>query len=132
MIHFILLRRYILYYLNMMFLSSYIINYILYFQHPSFLFDCTVLSLSSAVGQLFIYFTIAIYGPVIFTIIMTIRQALAVLLSCLIYDHAISFIGAIGIIILFLAIFLRVYCNQRLRAIKKQALKESGRPLIRV
>lgn len=87
-------------------------------EHPQFLFDCAILSMSSAIGQLFIYYTIATFGPVVFTIIMTIRQAVAVLLSCLIYKHEITFIGSIGIIILFLAIFLRVYCNQRLRSIK--------------
>lgn len=33
-----------------------------------------VLSICSAVGQLFIYHTIDVFGPVVFTIIMTLRQ----------------------------------------------------------
>jgi hypothetical protein len=33
-----------------------------------------VLSVCSAAGQLFIYYTIATFGPVVFVIIMTIRQ----------------------------------------------------------
>lgn len=89
-------------------------------EHPRFIFDCTILSLSSAIGQLFIFQTISTFGPVVFTIIMTIRQAVAILLSCITYDHHISFLGTIGICVLFFAIFLRVYCNQRLKALRKK------------
>lgn len=42
--------------------------------HPKFVVDCVVLSASSAVGQLFIFYTISKFGAVGFTIIMTIRQ----------------------------------------------------------
>ncbi|CAF4991645.1 unnamed protein product, partial [Rotaria sp. Silwood1] len=41
----------------------------------------------SSVGQLFIFSTIEEFGPVIFTIIMTIRQAFSILLSCLFYGN---------------------------------------------
>jgi adenosine 3'-phospho 5'-phosphosulfate transporter B2 len=37
-------------------------------------YDCLILSICSAAGQLFIYYTIATFGPVVFVIIMTIRQ----------------------------------------------------------
>lgn len=43
-------------------------------EHKKFLFDCVILSISSAIGQLFIFYTIAKFGPVVFTIIMTVRQ----------------------------------------------------------
>ncbi|XP_050520735.1 adenosine 3'-phospho 5'-phosphosulfate transporter 1-like isoform X2 [Daktulosphaira vitifoliae] len=43
-------------------------------QHPEFLTDCLMLSVSSACGQLFIFKTISKFGPIVFTIIMTIRQ----------------------------------------------------------
>ncbi|XP_053679729.1 adenosine 3'-phospho 5'-phosphosulfate transporter 1 [Anopheles nili] len=96
--------------------------------HPKFVVDCVVLSISSAIGQLFIFYTIATFGAVVFTIIMTLRQAIAILLSCLIYQHRISSLGVIGVLIVFLAIFLRVYCNHRLMAIKQrhQAAQGSG------
>ncbi|XP_055689402.1 adenosine 3'-phospho 5'-phosphosulfate transporter 1 [Lutzomyia longipalpis] len=90
-------------------------------QHPKFIVDCIVLSISSALGQLFIFYTIASFGPVVFTIIMTVRQAIAILLSCLIYKHSISSIGIFGIFVVFLAISLRVYCNQRIKAIRRRA-----------
>ncbi|KFB52838.1 AGAP002571-PA-like protein [Anopheles sinensis] len=94
--------------------------------HPKFVIDCVILSISSAIGQLFIFYTIATFGAVVFTIIMTLRQAIAILLSCLIYQHRISFLGVIGVLIVFLAIFLRVYCNQRLKAIKQRHQTASG------
>uniref|UniRef100_A0A182P071 Adenosine 3'-phospho 5'-phosphosulfate transporter 1 n=1 Tax=Anopheles epiroticus TaxID=199890 RepID=A0A182P071_9DIPT len=93
--------------------------------HPKFVIDCVVLSISSAIGQLFIFYTIATFGAVVFTIIMTLRQAFAILLSCLIYQHRISFLGVVGVLIVFLAIFLRVYCNQRLKAIKQRHLQNA-------
>lgn len=43
-------------------------------QHPKFMADCLMLSASSAVGQLFIFYTISKLGAINFTIIMTIRQ----------------------------------------------------------
>lgn len=46
----------------------------IFLQHPKFVFDMVVLSVCSAVGQLFIYHTIDVFGPVVFTIIMTLRQ----------------------------------------------------------
>ncbi|XP_055851636.1 adenosine 3'-phospho 5'-phosphosulfate transporter 1 [Episyrphus balteatus] len=99
-------------------------------EHPKFIFDCIVLSISSTIGQLFIFYTISVFGPVVFTIIMTLRQAAAILLSCVIYNHSISVLGVFGVLIVFLAIFLRVYCNQRIKAIRSRA--EALRPKLSV
>jgi adenosine 3'-phospho 5'-phosphosulfate transporter B2 len=89
-------------------------------EHPKFLIDCVILSISSAIGQLFIFFTIAKFGAVVFTIIMTLRQAIAILLSCLIYNHQISVLGIFGIIIVFFAVFLRVYCSHRVKVLRRK------------
>ncbi|XP_030373684.1 adenosine 3'-phospho 5'-phosphosulfate transporter 1 [Scaptodrosophila lebanonensis] len=99
-------------------------------EHPLFVFDIVILSICSAVGQLFIYHTIAVFGPVVFTIIMTLRQAAAIMLSCFIYQHSISFLGVFGVLIVFLAIFLRVYCNQRMKRLRKHA--EANKPKLAV
>uniref|UniRef100_A0A1B6CK33 Adenosine 3'-phospho 5'-phosphosulfate transporter 1 n=2 Tax=Clastoptera arizonana TaxID=38151 RepID=A0A1B6CK33_9HEMI len=95
-------------------------------EFPTFTIDCVLLSVSSAAGQLFIFYTIATFGPVVFIIIMTIRQGLAILLSCLIYQHPITIFGVFGIIIVFLAVFLRIYCNQRIRAQKRRLQNASA------
>jgi len=78
-------------------------------RHPTFVSHVAVMSLTSAIGQLFIYFTIAEFGPVTFTIIMTIRQGFAIMLSCVIYRHSVSLLGLVGILICFAAIFIRTY-----------------------
>ncbi|ODM97575.1 Adenosine 3'-phospho 5'-phosphosulfate transporter 1 [Orchesella cincta] len=88
-------------------------------QHSDFAVDCMILSICSAVGQLFIYYTIETFGAVIFIIIMTIRQAMAVLLSCIMYSHPISAIGIIGVTVVFVSVFLRTYCAYRLKQLRR-------------
>ncbi|XP_064074103.1 adenosine 3'-phospho 5'-phosphosulfate transporter 1 [Vanessa tameamea] len=81
--------------------------------HPMFVSDCLLLSASSAVGQLLIYRTIARFGPVLFTIIMTLRQAVSILISCAVYGHSISAEGCVGVVLVFAAVFLRIYWRKR-------------------
>ena len=87
-------------------------------RHPEFMLHAVVLSICSAFGQLFIFHTIAEFGPVVFTIIMTVRQAFAILLSCVIYGHTITVFGLCGVLMVFSAIAARVYLQ---RLYKKQA-----------
>ncbi|KAI6659146.1 Adenosine 3'-phospho 5'-phosphosulfate transporter 1-like [Oopsacas minuta] len=86
----------------------------LYFliSHTEFALHCLILSICSAVGQLFIFYTIQEFGPFIFTIIMTLRQAFSILLSCIIYQHYIGVQGIVGIVVVFGAIGFRMYCNK--------------------
>lgn len=95
-------------------------------QFPSFTFDCVILSFCSAFGQVFIYHTIKVFGPVVFTIIMTLRQAIAILLSCYLYGHVITVIGAMGVTVVFMAMFLNIYCGYQKRKIMK---KKSAEPI---
>ncbi|MCL4122508.1 UNVERIFIED_CONTAM: hypothetical protein GTU68_034312 [Idotea baltica] len=99
------------------------------FLFPTFFWDCIILSVCSATGQLFIYYTISSFGPIVFVIIMTIRQGLAILLSCILYMHPITLWGLMGIMIVFGAIFLRIYCNYRLKQLKsrRSGLSESSK-----
>ncbi|XP_038207339.1 adenosine 3'-phospho 5'-phosphosulfate transporter 1 isoform X1 [Zerene cesonia] len=82
-------------------------------QHPIFVSDCVLLSASSALGQVLIYRTIARFGAVVFTIIMTLRQAVSILVSCAVYGHAVSAGGALGVLLVFAAVFLRLHCRRR-------------------
>lgn len=81
--------------------------------HPEFAFHALILSLTSATGQLFIFYTIQSFGPVVFTIIMTIRMMLSIMLSCFIYSHPLSAQAVFGVIVVFFALFLRVYGRYR-------------------
>ncbi|KAL7642499.1 UNVERIFIED_CONTAM: hypothetical protein RMT77_007060 [Armadillidium vulgare] len=87
------------------------------FKYPRFFWDCIILSICSASGQLFIYYTISCFGPVVFVIIMTIRQGLAILLSCIIYMHPLTLTQVVGVLVVFGAIFLRIYCSHRIKQI---------------
>ncbi|XP_026871487.2 adenosine 3'-phospho 5'-phosphosulfate transporter 1 isoform X2 [Electrophorus electricus] len=84
-------------------------------RHSEFALHAVLLSICSACGQLFIFYTIAQFGAAVFTIIMTLRQALAILLSCFLYGHTVTIIGGLGIVLVFLALFLRVYARSRMK-----------------
>lgn len=87
-------------------------------RHPQFVSHVLILSATSAIGQLFIFYTIAQFGAVTFTIIMTVRQGLAILLSCIVYHHPVSLVGMVGIFLVFLAIFARIYLSHTQRKTK--------------
>ncbi|XP_030051614.1 adenosine 3'-phospho 5'-phosphosulfate transporter 1 isoform X1 [Microcaecilia unicolor] len=91
-------------------------------RHPEFAVHAALLSVCSAFGQLFIFYTINRFGAAVFTIIMTLRQAFAILLSCLIYGHAVSLVGGLGVAVVFLALFLRVYARSRMKKRSRKAV----------
>lgn len=90
-------------------------------RHSEFAFHAVLLSVCSAFGQLFIFYTINQFGAAVFTIIMTLRQAIAILLSCFLYGHAISVVGGFGVAVVFLALFLRVYARSRAKSGRRPA-----------
>ncbi|CAM9839836.1 unnamed protein product, partial [Choristocarpus tenellus] len=55
-----------------------------------------------------IFHTIRSFGAVVFAIIMTIRIALSILVSCLIYNHSVTEMGIVGLLIVFGAVFYRI------------------------
>ncbi|ESO12584.1 hypothetical protein HELRODRAFT_63269, partial [Helobdella robusta] len=77
-------------------------------RHPSFKVHLFGLALTSALGQFFIFYTIKLFGPVTFVIIMTVRQALSVAISCLVYGHTVHYLGIFGVLLFFFAIVLRM------------------------
>lgn len=89
-------------------------------QFPDFRLDCVALSISAAVGQLFIFHTIDTFGAVTFTIIMTLRQAVAIIISCVLYDHKISPLGIVGVTIVFVASFLKMYSSHRIKDMRRK------------
>ena len=93
--------------------------------HPEFAVHAEILSLASVTGQLFIFYTLQSFGPVVFTIIMTIRMMLSIMLSCIIYNHPLSAQAVLGVIVVFVALFWRVYARYR----TKLSSKGCTRPL---
>lgn len=93
------------------------------FGHWEFALHAVVLSLCSALGQLFIYHTIQVFGPLVFTLIMTTRQAISILISCLLYGHVLTVQALIGVGVVFVSLFLRVYLKRRDKVVGEQPSK---------
>ncbi|KAL0622382.1 Adenosine 3'-phospho 5'-phosphosulfate transporter 1 [Plecturocebus cupreus] len=91
-------------------------------RHSEFAAHALLLSICSACGQLFIFYTIGQFGAAVFTIIMTLRQAFAILLSCLLYGHTVTVVGGLGVAVVFAALLLRVYARGRLKQRGKKAV----------
>lgn len=67
-----------------------------------------ITAITSASGQLCIYYTIKEFGPIVFTIIMTVRQMISILLSSIIFGHTISFVALCGAAIVFGVLFYQI------------------------
>ena len=78
------------------------------YDHADMHIHLIVFSLASTVGQLFIFKTIKMFGPVVFAICMNSRIILSILLSSLIYDHDITANGMFGLVLVFSAIAYRI------------------------
>lgn len=77
-------------------------------QDSSALMHMIILSFASAFGQLIIYYTIKEFGPVIFTIMMTTRQIISLVISCVAFSHSLTLAGWAGSILVFAVAFYRI------------------------
>jgi adenosine 3'-phospho 5'-phosphosulfate transporter B2 len=89
------------------------------YHHPQMIFHLILFAISSTVGQLFIFYTVKQFGAVVFSIIMSLRILFSTLLSCFVYNHPITEMGFLGIIVVCLATGYRLM------------KKTEGKPLIR-
>ena len=76
--------------------------------NPGVLWYNVVTAITSATGQLFIYYTIKEFGPIVFTIIMTTRQMISICISSFVFAHPISGKALIGAIIVFGVLFYQI------------------------
>tara|TARA_B110000305_G_scaffold208682_1_gene241107 strand:+ start:369 stop:1610 length:1242 start_codon:yes stop_codon:yes gene_type:complete len=77
-------------------------------KHPAAMSDAIVLSAASTLGQLCILFTIKEFGALLFATIMTTRQFLSILLSCILFMHPLTWQQWIGTIMVFSALYGKV------------------------
>jgi len=76
--------------------------------NPSVLQYNIVTAITSATGQLFIYYTIKEFGPIVFTIIMTTRQMISICISSIIFAHPIGAKALVGAMIVFGVLFYQI------------------------
>lgn len=89
------------------------------YDHPNIALHVLLFIIFSTIGQILIFYTVKSFGAVVFSIIMSIRILLSTLISCFVYDHHITEMGMLGIIIVFGAIAYRI------------RRKTDGKPIIR-
>lgn len=80
-----------------------------------------ITAITSATGQLFIFYTIKEFGPIVFTVMMTTRQLFSITISCIIFGHEISRVAFAGAILVFSVIFYQI----RRKYLARMALENS-------
>lgn len=82
-------------------------------------------SLAGAVGQTFIFLTIKEFGPLVFTIVSTVRQLIAIILSVVFFNHPITKEGFLGALAVFGAIVFRVWKKDHDARVAKELAKRA-------
>ena len=67
-----------------------------------------ITAITSASGQMCIYYTIKEFGPIVFTIIMTTRQMISICISALVFGHEISLESFSGAALVFIVLFYQI------------------------
>ena len=76
-------------------------------QHPSFVVHVACLCIPAVMGQIFIFKTIQSHGAASFAMIMTARQAISLIASCIIFGHKFDTIGILGFVIVIGTLFIK-------------------------
>lgn len=80
-----------------------------------------ITAITSASGQLCIFYTIKEFGPIVFTIIMTTRQMFSICLSSMVFGHYISINAAMGAVVVFGVLFYQILNKYNSRKKGKRA-----------
>mmetsp|Transcript_35293 Transcript_35293/g.65864 ORF Transcript_35293/g.65864 Transcript_35293/m.65864 type:complete len:383 (-) Transcript_35293:163-1311(-) len=84
--------------------------------NPSAFVYNLITAVTSATGQYFIFYTIKEFGPVVFTVIMTTRQLLSMIISSILFHHPLTVMSYLGGLLVFTAVF---------HSIRRQMIKRS-------
>ncbi|CAA7389584.1 unnamed protein product [Spirodela intermedia] len=79
------------------------------FHHQDCFFDVALLSTVATISQFFISYTIRTFGALSFATIMTTRQLVSILLSCLWFGHPLSSLQWIGAAVVFGALYAKIF-----------------------
>eukprot|EP00590_Aulacoseira_subarctica_P000898 CAMPEP_0172424690 /NCGR_PEP_ID=MMETSP1064-20121228/27342_1 /TAXON_ID=202472 /ORGANISM="Aulacoseira subarctica , Strain CCAP 1002/5" /LENGTH=396 /DNA_ID=CAMNT_0013167001 /DNA_START=62 /DNA_END=1252 /DNA_ORIENTATION=- len=92
--------------------------------NPSVFQYNVITAITSASGQLCIYYTIKEFGPIVFTIIMTTRQMISICISSVIFGHAMNVYSLFGAVIVFGVLFYQIK-NKYTSSTKKRKVPKS-------
>lgn len=90
--------------------SGELVKVIEFFRYnPSSITYNIITAITSSSGQFAVFYTIKRFGPIVFTIIMTTRQMLSIILSNYYFGHQMDFNQYLGAFMVFLVIFYSSY-----------------------
>ncbi|XP_004487040.1 UDP-galactose/UDP-glucose transporter 5 [Cicer arietinum] len=79
------------------------------YRHHDCLFDIALLSTVATISQFFISYTIRTFGALTFATIMTTRQLVSIMLSCVWFSHPLSWEQWIGAVIVFASLYAKSF-----------------------
>ncbi|CAM0957909.1 unnamed protein product [Alopecurus aequalis] len=82
-------------------------------RHPDCFYDVLVLSTVATASQFFISYTIRTFGALTFATIMTTRQLVSILLSCVWFVHPLSWMQWVGAAIVFGALYAKSFSRSK-------------------
>lgn len=80
-----------------------------------FLFDFWVIILLGTVGQMFIFHTIRLFGPIVCGVITTTRKFFAVICSIIVFQHAINLFQWISVAFVFAGVGVEMFYNVKIK-----------------
>lgn len=83
------------------------------FRHPDCFYDVIILSSVATASQFFISYTIRTFGALTFATIMTTRQLVSILLSCVWFVHPLSWMQWVGAAIVFGALYTKSFLRSK-------------------
>jgi solute carrier family 35 (adenosine 3'-phospho 5'-phosphosulfate transporter), member B2 len=84
-----------------------------------------ITAVTSASGQLCIFYTIKEFGPIAFTVIMTTRQMFSICISAIVFKHPISSQALAGAFVVFAVLFWQIRGKYMARKLKKKRVVSS-------
>lgn len=85
-------------------------------RHPEAFWSIMTLSFAATIGALFISYTIKTFGALVFATIMTTRQFLSILLSCVLFVHPLSGGQWVGTLIVFGTLYYQGFAKKEKHA----------------
>ncbi|GER44685.1 UDP-galactose transporter 5, partial [Striga asiatica] len=92
-------------------------------RHNECFIDIAILSTVATISQFFISYTIRNFGALAFATIMTTRQLVSILLSCLWFSHPLSSEQLIGAVIVFGSIYSKNFLRSKPKTLPSQQIE---------
>ncbi|KAL8129899.1 hypothetical protein V2J09_019054 [Rumex salicifolius] len=83
------------------------------YRHNDCFYDIVLLSTVATISQFFISYTIRTFGALTFATVMTTRQLVSILLSCLWFSHPLSPAQLIGAVVVFGSLYAKSFLRER-------------------